>query len=241
MRVATTIFTFGGGRQITGRHLPIWRKHSDSVLLVFPEDDPCEIQGVDTIRHEVSNKFGLPCLKRQLFGMQESLRYDADYYVFTEYDGFMLKRPEPRKGVQANLFPDHGSDYRAEYFAHFPWIFQAEVLREFCDRATLEPFENGFVDRWLAAQLTKLKLPVCNLQESGEGYSRNSIESRGETRELLGKIRDGAYALHGIKDEFLLYKVLEAASQEELLPRPRKSKSRLMLERMIKNKKRRRS
>lgn len=241
MRVATTIFTFGGGRKITGRHLPVWKKYSDDVLLVSPEDDPCEIPGVDMVFHEISNKFGLPCLKRQFFGMNTALRYEADYYVFTEYDGFMLKRPAPRPSIQANVFVEHGGRYQADYFAHFPWIFPAAVLKEFCAKASLDTFEDGFVDRWLAAQLTKLNLPVHDLQEAGEGYSRNSIESCKEIGELLKKIKGDAYALHGIKDEALFYSVLEAADQVELLPKSRKSKTRLMLERMLNPQKNRRS
>jgi hypothetical protein len=193
------------------------------------------------VAHEISNKFGLPCLKRQFFGMKAALRYEADYYVFTEYDGFMLKGPVPRPCIQANVFANHSNRYQADYFAHFPWIFPAAVLKEFCAKASLETFEDGFVDRWLAAQLTKLNLPVHDLQETGEGYSRNSIESRKEIGELLKKIKEGAYALHGIKDEALSYSVLEATDQVELLPKSRKSKTRLMLERMLNPKKKRRS
>jgi hypothetical protein len=177
------------------------------------------------ISHEVSNKFGIPCLKRQLFGMKAALSYAADYYVFTEYDGFMLKRPEPRKEIQANVFLEPMGRYQAEYFPHFPWIFPAAVLKEFCERATLEPFEEGFVDRWVAAQLEILGMPVFNLQASGEGYSRNSIESDKEIRELLARVNSGAHAIHGIKDAHLLKRVLETAGLSHLfdeeVPEPR--------------------
>jgi hypothetical protein len=217
MRIATTIFTYGGGQKITKRHLPIWREYSDDILLVFPDNDPCLIPETFMISHEVSNKFGIPCLKRQLFGMKAALRYAADYYVFTEYDGFMLKRPEPRKEIQANVFMEPRGRYQAGYFTHFPWIFPAALLKEFCEKATLEPFEEGFVDRWVAAQLKILGMPVFNLQASGEGYSRNSIESDEEIADLLARVNAGAYAIHGIKDAHLLKRVLETAGQSHLV------------------------
>lgn len=219
-KITTTVFTFGGGKNITRRHLPIWREHSDDVLLVFPEDDPCVIADTPLISHEISNKFGLPCLRRQLFGMKAALRYAADYYVFTEYDGFMLKRPESRSEIQANVFWDPPGRFHAGYFTHFPWVFPAALLEEFCAKASLEPFEEGFVDRWLAAQLGKLGMPVFNLQESGEGYSRNSIESPEEINEMLAKVKNGAYAFHGIKDAKLLSSVLGASSQSHLTMAP---------------------
>ncbi len=216
-KIITTVFTFGGGRNITRRHLPIWKEYSDDVLLVFPEDDPCVIEDTMMISHEISNKFGRPCLKRQLFGMKAALKYSADYYVFTEYDGFMLKHPKARPEIQANVFHDLPGRFQAGYFTHFPWIFPAVLLQEFCSRASFEPFEEGFVDRWLAAQLKTLGMPVFNLQESGEGHSRNSIESPEEIDQLLTKVKNGAYALHGIKDDQLLQSVLEVSHQSHLM------------------------
>lgn len=216
MRVATTIFTFGGGREITRRHWPVWRAHTDELLLVSPYDDPCVLPDTDMVAHEVSNKYGLPCLRRQLFGMKSALRYAADYYVFIEYDGFMLDRPRPRLDVQANVFHQPRMRYQADFFPHFPWIFPHDKLQEFVAQATLDPLEDGFVDRWLAAQLTRLGQPVHDLQDSGEGFSRNTIYTPEDVEALRQSVTNGAYALHGIKSPQLLADVLRLAGQEDL-------------------------
>lgn len=218
MRVATTVFTFGGGLRITARHLPVWRKHSDEVLLVFPMDDPCVLPDTDMIAHEVSNKYGIPCLQRQFFGMKHALRYKADFYVFTEYDGFMLRRPEPRDCVQANVFHQKRGEggYAAAFFPHFPWVFPARLLEKFVTDATFEPFERGFVDRWLAAQMERIGIPFHGFQEAGEGFSRNTIQSEDEMEQLKRSVLSGAYAIHGVKSSHLLQKVLESAGDQDL-------------------------
>ena len=218
MRVATTVFTFGGGLKITARHLPVWRKYSNDLLLVYPVDDPCVLPDTDMIAHEVSNKYGMPCLRRQFFGMKHALRCQADFYVFTEYDGFMLRRPEPRDCVQANIFHQKkGTDgYAASFFPHFPWVFPAALLEKFVAEATFEPFERGFVDRWLAAQIERLGMPIFGLQDSGEGFSRNTVQSEEEEEQLLQSVASGAYALHGVKSSELLRRVLETAEDRDL-------------------------
>lgn len=218
MRIATTIFTFGGGREITQRHLPIWKAFTDDLLLVFPYDDPCVLPDVDMIAHEVSNKYGMPCLRRQLFGMKESLRYKADFYVFIEYDGFLLRRPEPRDCVQANAFPHstESSKYAAAFCPHFPWVFSAAVLEKFVLTANFEPFERGFVDRWLAAQMERMGIPFHGFLDSGEGYSRNTIQYAEEKEAVLRCVESGGYAIHGVKTSELLKSILTKAGRLDL-------------------------
>src|SRR5262249_29692255 len=150
------------------------------VCIVFPENSPSIVPDVDMVAHGVSNKYGRACLDRQLFGMKYSLRYAADYYVFLEYDAFLLRRPQPRAGLQANAFSTQEKDFNSDRFFHFPWIFQADALKTFADKAALEPFEKGFVDRWLACQIDRLQLPVFDLQATGEGFSRNTIQTKEE-------------------------------------------------------------
>jgi hypothetical protein len=222
MRIATIIFTFGGGREITQRHLPIWRAHTDELLLVFPYDDPCVLPDVDLIAHEVSNKYGMPCLRRQFFGMKSALRYKADYYVFIEYDGFLLRRPEPRDSVQANVFLHKSGEggYAASFCPHFPWVFPAAHLEKFVAEANFAPFERGFVDRWLAAQMERIGIPYHGFQQCGEGYSRNTIQYDEERAAVLECVRNGGYAIHGVKTAELLKDILDAAGQENLLIEP---------------------
>jgi hypothetical protein len=210
MRVCTTVFGYAGGQRIIDRHLPVWKSVSDEVILVYPEDSPNRGHGVRHFPTGRSNKYGEECLKRQLAGMRHSLSVDADYYVFVEYDAFLLARPIARSGVQANVFPNRDPRYRGPGYFHFPWIFDAATLRRFAEGASIEPQENGFVDRWLQCQVTNLGIEVHNLRALREGFSRNTLRTRGQRRFAVELARRGGYAFHGIKDAALLRKLLAA-------------------------------
>ncbi len=218
MKVCTTVFGYAGGTGIARRHLPIWRAHTDELLLVSPSDSPMTLEGVRSLHLGASGKAGEPTLRRQLFGMQQSLQVDADYYVFLEYDSFLISRPRPRPGLQVCAFADQApSGFASRWFYHFPWIMDAETLRRFAEEATLDPFEEGYVDRWLSAQSSRLELPVFDLQGANEGYSRNTIRSWWECIRAVSLAAGGAYAFHGVKTSTLLDAILEAArSRREL-------------------------
>lgn len=214
--ICTTVFSYQGGTEIVKRHLPLWQLHSDFVILVYPEDSPSVVEGVEMIAFGKSNKYGNECLKRQLNGMRYALHRAADYYVFLEYDAFLLQRPRPRVGIQANVFYSMEYAFHAPRFYHFPWIFDAAALQYFVDRATCEPFEKGFVDRWVAAQTIAMDLAWFDLAAAKEGYSRNTIRSSQEIQEAVGLAKRGAYAFHGIKTPELLNQILAAASTSDL-------------------------
>lgn len=216
MKIVSTLFSFGGGRAITARHARLWREVSDELLVVSPEDSPCVVHGPLLWTHEVSNKFGMPCLRRQLAGMARALTLPGDVYVFCEYDGFLTRRPEARSGLQANVFSDLSGRYASRRFFHFPWIFDRASLEVFVRQATFDPFEDGFVDRWLAAQIDRIgAIPVFDLQAAGEGFSRNTIEGE-EEAVLLRAVEAGAYAIHGVKSAPLFRRVLVASGWQRL-------------------------
>jgi len=208
-KVLTTVFCYAGGAEIIRRHLPIWRKHSDRVLLVFPEDSFVSFPDVYLFAHGPSQKYGAHCLDRQLEGMRAALAIDAEQYVFVEYDAVMLERPRQRPGIQANTFPTAEPDFAADHFFHFPWIFDRQSLDRFVAAATLEPFEKGFVDRWLAAQADRIGIEWFDLAAAGEGFSRNTIQTPEEEKAALDLVAAGGYAIHGVKSARLLQQILE--------------------------------
>ncbi len=214
--ICTTVFSYQGGTEIVKRHLPLWQLHSDFVILIYPEDSPSIVEGVEMAAFGKSNKYGGECLNRQLSGMRYALRYAADYYVFLEYDAFLLQRPRQRPGIQANVFYTAESEFHAPRFYHFPWIFDAAALQYFVDRATFEPFEKGFVDRWVAAQTISMDMAWFDLAAAGEGYSRNTIRSSQEIREAVALAKRGAYAFHGIKTPEFLTQILDASASFRL-------------------------
>lgn len=210
-RICTTVFSYCGGTEIARRHLPLWQSHSDSVILVYPEDSPSIVEGVEMVAFGKSNKYGTECLSRQLNGMRYALHHQADYYVFLEYDAFLLRRPYLRYGIQANVFYTTECEFHTNRYYHFPWIFDAASLQYFAATATLEPFEKGFVDRWVAAQTVSMNMEWFDLAAAGEGYSRNTIRLPGEIRDAVALAQKGAYAFHGVKTADLFAQIVNAS------------------------------
>ena len=167
-----------------------------------------------------------------MFGLNAALGYKANQYVFIEYDGFMLKRPQPRPIIQGNLFNERIFFERQEKpmeegkcFLHFPWIFPADKLKEFVDRVELDPNDESVQDKWLIQKLMNLNMEVHNLlglvpsapSGAGEGYSQNSLDTPQRIKNTIDAVKNGAYALHGIKTKTILEQILEAANQTYLL------------------------
>jgi len=50
-----------------------------------------------------------------------------------------------------------------------------------------------------------------------EGYSQNSLDTLQRQENAVYQVKNGAYALHGIKTEEVLKKILEAANQTHFL------------------------
>lgn len=208
MTVSTIIFSYGGGLEVSKRHLPIWKENTDNLLIISPENSPCILPGTNNILYEKSNQYGMPMLKRQLFGMKKALDFNSDFYIFTEYDGIMLSRPKKGELIQTNTHYDNRGVFLSKHFHHFPWIFPHKVLKEFCGKATFEPFEKGFVDRWLACQLDKMDFSFINMQKIKEGFSTNTIKKEHEN-EVCDLVLNGVYAIHGIKNESILNEILK--------------------------------
>ena len=232
MKVATIIFTYGKAEEVVKRHLPIWKEYTDELMIVSPTNDPCIIENIDCLTHSKSQKLGKYSLSRHMFGLIAALGYNANQYVFIEYDGFMLKRPEPRPIIQGNLFNERLFFERQEEwmrqghcFLHFPWIFPADKLKEFVDRVELDPNDESVQDKWLIQKLMDLNMEVHNLlgmtpnsrNGIGEGFSQNSFDSPQILENAVHHVKSGAYALHGIKTKEALERILEAAGQQHFL------------------------
>jgi len=234
MKVATIVFAHGDALNVVNRHLPIWRASTDELLIVSPKDNPCVIEGTDCLTHSARQHHGPHALRRQLFAMKAALGYEADQYVFIEYDAFMLRRPEPREEIQGNLFNSHVFYNREEKpmregkcFLHFPWIFPAKKLQEFVSRVFLDPEDGIAHDVWMAQRLMELNFPIHNLlgltaatpNGVGEGYSQNSFDTPERISNAVYQVKQGAYALHGIKTREALHSILRASGKLNLIKR----------------------
>jgi len=224
--VTTIVFAHGDAIETINRHLPIWKAYTDNLLIVSPKDNPCILQGIDCLSVDKRQHHGPHTLARHLFAMKAALGYNSDFYVFLEYDALMLKRPEPRPIIQGNLFNERVFFQRQEEwmrkgscFLHFPWIFPADKLKEFVDRVELDPNDGIAHDIWIIQKLMDLNMEVHNLlgltpnspNGTGEGYSQNSLDTPQRIENAVYQVKNGAYALHGIKTKEVLEQILEAA------------------------------
>ena len=205
-KTATIIFGYGGAKHIIERHLELWKKLSDTLVFVMPEDDYCTIPDYHTWIHEKSIHYGLGLIKRILFAFKKALELNADIFYFMEYDAILLKHPiisEDRQ-IQGNVFTSDpnqsfgGYFFKAKSFCHFPYIFTRDSLEKFCSVADSSEFELGFPDRWFSYQLEKNNIPIFDLLKSGEGFSQNTIHT---PQPLIEAIKEGRYAIHGIKSD----------------------------------------
>jgi len=230
MTTTTAVIAHGDVIQTVFRHLPIWLKYSDNLLIISPQDNPCIINNVDCRVFENRSHFGLSSIKRQLFAMISALDYGSDYYVFLEYDAIMLSQPKQRnifqglwkKGQEINK--ETGENIKKNWI-HYPWIFPHDVLKKFVEEATdqtehssASELGNIMQDIWIYDQLKFLKMDIFNLYqpnpliESSEGFSRNTIELNDEIEQAINCIKNGGYAFHGIKTENVLRKILDASN-----------------------------
>lgn len=206
LKVATVIFGYGGAKHIINRHLELWKKYCDILIFSMPEDDCYEVQGHIVLRHDKSIKYGWGIIRRIMYTFKKALELNADIFCFMEYDAVMLRRPtitEDRQ-IQVNLFYNdpnfifEGHRFEGKFFCHYPHVFTRKALERFCLVMDETPFELGFQDRWLGAQLEKHNISVFDLLRNGEGYSQNTID---DPRLLIKAIKEGRYAIHGIKSD----------------------------------------
>jgi len=212
-KVASIVLAHDEAQNTVMRHLPIWKEHTDYLLFVCPEDSMCDIPGEEVIGYGNKEHHGFVALYRWIFTFETALKkFDADYYVFHEYDSLMFRRPVERDLFQSNIFdvnPDQQHRWNSNTFTHFPWIFPAKLLKQLVESIEPTPFEEGMSDRWLPCNLDRIEIPTYNLLKSQEGFSSNSIDSQELLEELIRRARNGAYAFHGIKTEEVLSELVK--------------------------------
>lgn len=219
-KITTVIFAHGDAIETVRRHLPVWKSNTDNLLIISPNNNPCIVDGVDCLTHEGRQHHGPLSLKRQQFAMKTALLYESDLYIFLEYDALLLKRPKFRNIIQGNLYNEQlfleknieKVDWRC--FLHFPWIFPKKQLKAFLKNVSLEEGDSTPQDIWLANKLMQHKFKVYNLmgEITGvyEGFSKNSFDTNELINIAVDKVKQGAYALHGIKTKEVFERILNA-------------------------------
>lgn len=220
----TVVFAHGRAKDIVNRHLPLWKNCTDKIIIVSPNDDPCILDNIDCLTYGKSEKWGTSLIERQLFAMRMSALYDADFYVFLEYDAFLLDKPILRPTIQGNLFNQHlfiNKEYdsieKGLCFMHFPWIWPANLLKEFITHTNHnKDTDSKYPDGWIVQKLIALDLKIHNLLFT-EGYSMNTIDTEERILEAVDGIKNnGFYAIHGVKTDALLQRLLRTYKESRV-------------------------
>ena len=221
MKTLSVVFAHGAVINTVKRHLFLWKSHTDIVLIVSPNDDPCIIENIDCFTYGKSEKWGTSLIDRQFFAMKLSILYSADFYIFLEYDAILLDKPKLRQEVQGNLFNEHlfiNKKYEdiknGLCFMHFPWVWPSNLLKEFIAQTVLDKnIDSIYPDGWIVQKLIALDFKIHNLFLT-EGFSRNSIDNEEAALEAIEGIKNkGFYAIHGIKTDELLQRFLQAKAE----------------------------
>ena len=93
-------------------------------------------------------------------------------------------------------------------FLHFPWIFPSKILKFFTESVEVKEDDYPVTDGWMAQKIMDLNLEIHNTHY-GEAYSQNTIEPK-HFDELSMAIQNGAYAIHGIKEQKTLDIVMQS-------------------------------
>jgi len=230
-KVTTVVFAHGAEIDTVKRHIKIWAKFSDNILIVSPSNDRCFVDGATCITYQEVKIADPLSIERQLFGLKVALLYESDYYVFQKYNSIMLSRPYSRQMVQGNLFNENifisKNTNSTDCFLHFPWVFPSDILKRFIREVKIQEEDKDYNDVWMAKKLMSLDIPVFNLMQqtklnntlylTSEGFSRNSLEKEEILNEACKLASTSTYAFHGIKTQKTLTKILESTNKTELL------------------------
>lgn len=136
-----------------------------------------------------------------------------DSYILCESDCIFLKPPPNNFGDMAGTLAGYKSEgFHASKFWHCPWCMTNEAAHDFLRRARImidfKLTEQGFIDRFIGAYVELYGVPIWNLAEDGQAYSRNTIELE-HVEEATRAIAGGCFFLHGVKDKEVLRQITE--------------------------------
>lgn len=206
MRICNIVQSYAGVKDIAERHLASWKKTSDKVIIISPEDSPFVLDGVECLHMGKQGKTGVDSLERAIKVLRYAATLDYDLFVFNEYDSILFKRAKYRDGIQCNVFydPEAVNRFGVADFFHSPVIFNKARLVEFAEKVEISTHGEWMGDRWLSYQIKRTGIPVFDLQGLNEGFSRNTIDPH-DMEALKAAVGRGAYAIHGIKEWYCFH------------------------------------
>lgn len=195
------VISHGGALEATKRNMTTWGSWFDSIIWIYPEDDPLPWDGhaVGLSQHE-----GEHCVARQRTACILAARCESAAVL--EYDTILFRRaPDPIPGVMlvSETFTTHEDNWQdlwvSKTYGHSPWILDKEGWKAITEIEI--PQEQGYSDRWMAAGVRMLGMEIQGLPH---GYSEMTIQSQSGMENARGRMIAGGTAVHGVKDQWVL-------------------------------------
>lgn len=206
----------GGQTPCIGRHLPIWRKFHDEVILCTPADDP--VKGLDVWQF-TWGKSGHYCADTNL-RTREALTFagamNFETLTLCEYDALLWRWPadevqrilRDRESIDSrdpgfifgSRFWNDDVKFQGKFYLHTPLIMDrlavwslVEAMEDLPDDA-----EGGFGDRYIGLAAERAEIGIIDGHKLGLSYSQNQIEAK-HYAPMAEAIRSGICFTHGIK------------------------------------------
>jgi len=204
MKILPVVIAHGNGIAAFRRHEKYWLMHKEELLVICPENDPLHSKH-ETIKMFKAEHSGKNAGSRLRALLTEISRRDWDHCVIYEYDSFLIK-PELAEGRGLNgiLFSNSESPrFAAPIYANPPWHFDRWTFERMMEASDKLPrmTEGGVADRYFSALAYFSNVPLFDYEPNG--FSRGTIGT-GDISAIRTAIYDGCYAVHGVKQEWVL-------------------------------------
>ncbi|MFB1500825.1 hypothetical protein [Thiocapsa sp. N5-Cardenillas] len=210
------ILAHGKVQETVVRHLPVWAKVAERVIIASPADDPV------CLRHEwgfvtgKSARYAEETNQRTMECFELAKELSPRLLIWMEYDALLWEFPPmadmmSARSVMGTKFTSADRSFKGAFYLHSPIIFGSAAIREtllaMCD---LPPdAERGFGDRFIGLAVELARLPVIDAHAYQLAFSKNHIE-KADIPDAVQARRKGAVFMHGIK-EAAVFQAIQAA------------------------------
>lgn len=171
---------------------PTWEAFIPKVMILTPEDEP--LAGADIVYGKAQH-FGPLSIQRMRRALEEASKYPCA--AVSEPDVMIFGSINVEEGELAGSYVCTNTDPRfiAPTYPHAPWVATGPTFARLLSEMDWIN-EDGFGDRVVALAALKAGVSLRSV-----GYSRNAIDTPVILHEAMQAVRNGALAVHGIKDK----------------------------------------
>lgn len=211
--ILALVMAHSEARAAVVRHLPIWRRFADRVVITTPHDSELYIDGIEQVTIGQKSHHGEVSAGRISLTLRWALTQEWDVLQLHEYDSLCLA-PGPvvhQNEIAALRYKQNKPwKYRGEFYLHYPHFYSRHAAQSML--ALIPKVRQP--DRWMSDRLLGVAakmahVSVNNLRANGTGWSKNTIEAA-HYPQMIERIKAGARYIHGIKTEECLNLALGA-------------------------------